>query len=404
MTRLDRLIKELCPDGVEHVPLCDIARISNGKDHKALPDGNIPVYGSGGIMRYANQYLFDKESVLIPRKGSIGNIFYVDTPFWTVDTIFYTKIDIGKIVPKYFYYYLHTQKLEDMNTAGGVPSLTKSVLDKVKIALPPLPVQREIVRILDNFMELTAELTAELAAELAARKKQYEYYRDALLEQAGTRSKWMALGEVGSFIRGRRFTKEDYADEGIPCIHYGEIYTRYGVSADKTVSHLKSDIPTSLRYAMKGDVVLTDVSETVEDVGKAMAWLGDHDVAIHDHCYAYRHSLNPSFVAYYMQSVRFQKEKRRYVVNTKIKTLSMEGLARVKIPIPSIDEQNSIVSILDRFDALTADISNGLPAEIAARKKQYEHYRDKLLSFPEKQNTANVTTHFVGAPLAAPST
>ena len=114
MTRLDSLIAELCPDGVEYVNLADIARISNGKDHKHLANGDIPVYGSGGIMRYANQYIYNQESVLIPRKGSIGNIFYVNTPFWTVDTIFYTKIS-EQILPKYLYYYLTMIHVEDLN-------------------------------------------------------------------------------------------------------------------------------------------------------------------------------------------------------------------------------------------------------------------------------------------------
>jgi type I restriction enzyme, S subunit len=185
MTKIERMIAESCPEGVEYRELGEVAQISNGKDHKQLGDGDIPVYGSGGIMRYADQYIYDNESVLIPRKGSIGNIFYVDTPFWSVDTIFYTRIDIKQIIPKFLYYYLLTQHLEDMNIAGGVPSLTKSALDKVKIPTPPLQIQQEIVRILDNFTELTAVLKAELEAELEARRRQYEYYRDKLLTFKG---------------------------------------------------------------------------------------------------------------------------------------------------------------------------------------------------------------------------
>jgi type I restriction enzyme S subunit len=181
MTNLDRMIDELCPNGVKFAALAIVAKISNGKDHKHLADGEYPVYGSGGIMRYAKEYIYDQESVLIPRKGSIGNIFYIDSPFWTVDTIFYTKIDQSKIVPKFLYYFLQTQHIEDLNPAAGVPSLTKTKLDKIHIPLPPLAVQREIVRILDNFTELTAELEEKLTAELTARKKQYEYYRNYLL-------------------------------------------------------------------------------------------------------------------------------------------------------------------------------------------------------------------------------
>jgi type I restriction enzyme S subunit len=192
------------------------------------------------------------------------------------------------------------------------------------------------------------------------------------------------LGEVGEFVRGRRFTKRDYVDDGgIPVIHYGEIYTHFGTTADSVRSHVRSEMANSLRFAKPGDVILTDVGETVDDVGKAVAWLGSSDVAIHDHCYAFRHSMNPAFVAYYMQTNRFRVEKAKYVARTKVKTLLMNGLAKVRIPVPPPAEQERIVSILDSFNALVSDSSGGLGAEISARRKQYEYYRDRLLTFPE---------------------
>lgn len=132
MSRLEELIQELCPNGVEYKPLIDILKIKNGSDYKKFSEGNIPVYGSGGIIAYIDRFVYDKPSVLIPRKGSIDKLYYVDTPFWTVDTIFYTEINTKIAEPKSIYF---------------------------------------------NFTELTAELTAELAA----RKKQYEYYRGKLL-------------------------------------------------------------------------------------------------------------------------------------------------------------------------------------------------------------------------------
>ncbi len=391
MSRIDELIAEHCPDGVEFKRLGDIVRIKNGKDHKSLDDGDHPVYGSGGIMRYANAYAYDKPSVLIPRKGSLGNLFYVDVPFWNVDTIFYTEIDESQVLPKFLYFFLTTAGLGEMNQAGGVPSQTQSVLNELMIPTPHLEIQREIVKVLDTF----TQLEAELEAELEARRRQYRYYRDALLsfdectmgasKQASkqARIRWATLGEIGTFIRGRRFTKADYADDGIPCIHYGEIYTRYGVSADAVVSYIDADISTKLRYAKTGDVVLTDVGETVEDVGKAVAWIGDEDVAIHDHCYAFRHSMNPKFVSYCMQTTSFVAEKAKYVARTKVNTLLIDGFSKIRIPIPPLDEQARIVAILDKFEALVNDISSGLPAEIQARRKQYEHYRDRLLSFKE---------------------
>lgn len=174
MSRLDELIKELCPDGVEYKELKEVLTIKNGKDYKVLDEGEYPVYGSGGIMTYVSEYAYNRPSVLIPRKGSIDKLYYVEEPFWNVDTIFYTEINITKVVPRYVYFCLQREHLEQYNTAGGVPSLTQKVLNKVKIPVPPLKVQNEIVRILDNFTELTAELTA--------RQKQYEFYRDKLLD------------------------------------------------------------------------------------------------------------------------------------------------------------------------------------------------------------------------------
>jgi type I restriction enzyme S subunit len=193
----------------------------------------------------------------------------------------------------------------------------------------------------------------------------------------------MTLGELGVFVRGRRFTKADYASGGIGCIHYGEIYTEFGTWTTSVVSHVRTSLAPGLRYAQPGDVVLTDVGETVDDVGKAVAWLGDGEVAIHDHCYAFRHSLDPTYVSYCMQTASFRAQKSKYVARTKVKTLLMGGFAKVVIPVPARGEQERVVGILNRFDVLVNDLTVGLPAELAARRKQYEYYRDRLLTFEE---------------------
>ncbi|AVI21576.1 restriction endonuclease subunit S [Xylella fastidiosa] len=181
INRIDELIAALCPEGVEFKRLGNVTRIRNGKDHKLLNDGHIPVYGSGGIMRYVDTYAYDKPSVLIPRKGSLGNLFYVDVPFWNVDTIFYTEVDESQVLPKFLYYFLTTVGLGEMNQAGGVPSQTQSVLNELKIPIPPLEVQARIVAVLDQFDTLVNDITAGLPAEIAARRQQYAYYRDRLL-------------------------------------------------------------------------------------------------------------------------------------------------------------------------------------------------------------------------------
>jgi len=377
MSRIDELIADHCPDGVEFKMLGEVLRIKNGKDHKALADGDIPVYGSGGIMRYANSAAAEGPSVLIPRKGSLGNLFYVEGPFWVVDTIFRTEIDLSMVEPKFLYHQLLTMGLGGMNQAGGVPSQTQSVLNLLRIPVPPLEVQREIVRILDQF----TQLEAELEAELEARRRQYASYRDSLVSAVeGPR---VAMGELGTFMRGRRFTKNDVVESGIPSIHYGEIYTDYGVSAARAKREVKSDILSQLRFAQPGDVIFAGVGETVVDVGKAVAWLGDGPVAVHDDTFSFTSELNPKYVAYAVQTDYFHTQKANYVARGKIKRLSVAGLSRINIPVPTSEEQARIVAILDKLDALVNDVSIGLPAELAARRKQYEYYRDRLLTFEE---------------------
>ena len=191
------------------------------------------------------------------------------------------------------------------------------------------------------------------------------------------------MGEIGNFTRGRRFTKDDRVEDGIPSVHYGEIYTHYGVAASSTISHVRTDMARQLRYAQPNDVVIAAVGETVEDVGKAVAWLGDEAVAVHDDCFVFSHSMNPKFVSYFFQTEAFHAQKNKHVARAKVKRLSGESLAKIRIPVPPLEEQERVVSILDKFDALVNDLSSGLPAEIKARRRQYEHYRDRLLSFRE---------------------
>ena len=398
MGSIKYLEKILNGSGVEWLPLERIAKIKHGKDWKGLNSGEIPVYGSGGIMGYVDAHSYAKPTVLIPRKGSITNIFYVETPFWNVDTIYYTEIDISKVVPKYLYYFLKTVDLMSLDTGSGRPSLTQAILNSILIPIPcpenpkkSIEIQAEIVRILDAFTELTAELTAELTT----RKKQYSYYRDQSLSFGQGEVTWKPLGEVGKFIRGRRFTKADYVEDGISAIHYGEIYTRYGVFTTRAFSQVRKDMAESLRYAEHGDVVMAGVGETVEDVGKAVAWIGNEKVAIHDDSYAFRHSMNPKFLSYVMQTSVFIDEKAKHVSRGKINRLLIDGVAKVRVPIPypenvdkSLAEQARIVAILDKFDALTHSISEGLPREIALRQKQYEYYRDLLLSVPKPEEAA----------------
>ena len=134
-----------------YVPLSELCAIHYGKDHKKLSNGRYPVYGSGGIIRYVDHFLYDKPSVLIPRKGTLSNLFYVDNPFWTVDTIFWTEINEEKVNPKFLYYFLLTKNLEELNIGSAVPSLSTEVLNKIVISLPPVSIQNKIVSTLSTF-------------------------------------------------------------------------------------------------------------------------------------------------------------------------------------------------------------------------------------------------------------
>ncbi|MBN5405080.1 restriction endonuclease subunit S [Serratia marcescens] len=308
--------------------------------------------------------------------------------------------DERKINSDYIFHFLETQydnlrQISSGNSGRGGLNLRMISAYKVPIPCPDNPekslaIQSEIVRILDKFTGLTVELTAKLTAELSMRKKQYNYYRDQLLSFDQGEVEWKSLGSIGEFIRGKRFTKADYVEEGISVIHYGEIYTRYGVFATYAHSHVRDDMAESLRYAMPGDVVMAGVGETVEDVGKAVAWIGNKKVAIHDDSYAFRHSMNPKFISYIMQTNEFIDNKAKHVSRGKVNRLLIDGIAKVKIPIPypndtdkSLTEQARIVAILDKFDTLTNSIREGLPREIKLRQKQYEYYRDLLFSFPK---------------------
>ena len=164
------------------VQLEEVVTIKNGKDWKKLDQGDIPVYGSGGEMGvFVDKYSYDKPTVLIPRKGSIDNVFYLDKPFWNVDTIFHTEIDESKLIPKYFYYFIEHYDLNKLSDNSTRPSLTQSTLNKLKVPLPPLSLQNKIVRILDKFQVLLADTKGLIPVEIEQRQKQYEYYREKLL-------------------------------------------------------------------------------------------------------------------------------------------------------------------------------------------------------------------------------
>ena len=399
MSHIDKLIADLCPNGVEFRTMKSLAKRSKGTSITAArmkslsrPSGEIRIFAGGKTFADVDATaiptgdVITTPSIIVRSRGNIDFTYY-DKPFTHKSEMWSYSTSRPDVEQRFVYYYLTTltSRLQEVARATSVklPQLKVKDTDLLRVPIPPLEVQREIVRVLDKF----TQLEAELEAELEARQQQYENYLDRLISFRGeNEASWTPIGDLGVIFRGKRFTKSDYVDSGgIGVIHYGEIYTRYGTTANQAVSQVRSNLGPALRYARKGDVILTDVGETVEDVGKAMAWLGEEPVAVHDHCYVIRSELDAAYLAYAMQGNDFRKAKEQAIARTKVKTLLLDGLKRIKVPIPPLEEQRRIVSILDRFDSLVNDLSVGLPAELAARRKQYEYYRDRLLTFEEKR-------------------
>ena len=384
MSHITALLRGMRPDGVEFRPLGNIFEMKAGKFIAAnriseFQDASFPYpcYGGNGVRGYVSEYNQEGKRLLIGRQGALcGNVKRFDGKFFATEHAVVCR-SVADLDLDWAFHLLTAMHLNQYATRSAQPGLAVGTIEQVQAPLPPLKIQKRIAAVLDNFTNLGAELEAELRAELEARRLQYRYYRDAQLNHGEHAS----LGDIGTFTRGRRFTKDDYAPDGIGCIHYGDIYTRYGTSATETVSHVRADLAPSLRFAKTGDVVIAAVGETVEDVGKAVAWLGEDDVAVHDDCFTFHHRQNPRFISYCFQSAAFNAEKNKFVARAKVKRLSGESLAKLKIPVPPLDEQARIVSILDKFDAFVNDLSSALPAEVQARRQQYQHYRDRLMTF-----------------------
>ena len=187
------------------------------------------------------------------------------------------------------------------------------------------------------------------------------------------------------FTRGSGIQKKDFVEDGKPCIHYGQVYTYYGLSATKTKSLISEELYAGRKKAEPGDLVIATTSENEEDVCKCVAWLGDEPCAVSGDAYIFSHNQNPKYVAYLFCSDQFQEQKKRYITGTKVLRVSGENMAKIELPFPPLSVQQQVVDILDRFDALTTSLADGLPAEIEARRQQYEYYRDRLLDFPRKE-------------------
>ena len=368
--------------------VCDIKTGKGVTKKDAVEDGVYPIISGGKTpMDYIDKYNRDANTVTVSRVGAnAGYVNYLGEKFYLNDKCFSVIPKIDYIDSKFLYYILKAreQQITAMQSLGGVPTINTSKVGSIEIPIPPLSVQSRIVEILDKF----TSLEAELEAELELRKKQYAYYREQLLNFSYTPPSefnvvYRKLGEVAELVRGNGLSKKDFAPEGIPAIHYGQIYTYYGNETKGTISFVTPETASKLRKVFCGNVVITNTSENLEDVGKALLYSGESEAVTGGHATIIRCSeyLLPKYFVYYTMTYSFFDQKRKLAKGTKVIDVSATDLARIEIPLPPLSEQARIVEILDKFDTLTNSISEGLPLEIQLRRQQYEYYREQLLDF-----------------------
>lgn len=393
MSRLEELIAELCLDGVEYLPLGEIATEmyrGSGIKRDQITETGTQCVRYGEIYTTYNIWFdscvshTDAEDIPSKKYFEHGDILFAITGE-SVDEIAKSCVYVGHdkclaggdIVvmkhnenPKYLAYALSTTDAQMQKSKGKVKSkvVHSSVpaLKAIRVPLPSLPVQQEIVRILDKFTALEAKLETELEAELGARKKQYEYYRDKLFTFSHD-VEWKTLGGsngIADIGTGSRNTIDATEDGQYP------FYVR------------SADILKINTYEYDEEAIIT--SGDGVGVGKILHYVNGK-FGLHQRAYRIRiinNEIMTKYVYYHMKS-NFERYILGNAVNSSVTSIRKPMLEKYPIPIPPLAEQERIVAILDRFDALINDITQGLPAEIAARRKQYEYYRDKLLTFKE---------------------
>ena len=212
--------------------------------------------------------------------------------------------------------------------------------------------------------------------------------REMIKELCPDGVEYRKLGEIAEIIRGNGLQKKDFVDSGVGCIHYGQIYTKYGAFADETLTYVSPELAATLKNVSTGDLVVAITSENVEDVCKCVAWLGNDDIVTGGHAAIVKHEQNPKYLSYIFQTDEFFRQKRKYVIGTKVIEMSPKKLAEIVIPVPPLPIQNEIVKLLDNFTELTAELT----AELLLRKKQYNFYRDSLLNFSQDSFSAEWKT------------
>ena len=387
MSKLDKLLRELCPDGVEHKKLVDAVSIERGKRvvrSQLSISGKYPVYqNSLTPLGYHTEYNYNANTTFIIVAGAAGEIGFSDKAFWAADDCF-TVVCPENVLNRYIYHLLlnNQNQLASKVRKASIPRLSRSAIENLVIPIPPLDVQCEIVRILDNFTNLTAELTAELTA----RKTQYAYYRDKLLK-AETNAYKYKLGEIATVTKlaGFEFTNYVTYSENGNIIALRGLNVKNGRLDLHDVKYVdKSDFSKLERSKLHiGDMLFTYVGTVgqVAIVDEEDKYYLAPNVAL---IRCNKEVLLPQYMKYYFQTTRFwDKQIRRLLQSSSMQNIPMEKIRKFEIAVPPLDVQNRIVNVLDNFEKICSDLNIGLPAEIEARQKQYEYYRDKLLTFKE---------------------
>lgn len=381
MSKLQELIKELCPDGVEFRKLGEVCEILDSKRQpiakgKRIP-GKYPYYGANGVQDYVDNYIFDGVFLLVGEDGSVINKDNSPVLNWAVGKIWvnnHAHILAEKYCCnlRYLYFILQVTNVSKI-VRGMPPKINQENLINIEIPLPPLEVQNEIVRILDTF---TAH-TAELQAELQARKEQYEYYRNKLLtfDENDERVKWIKLGEIGNTCMCKRIMKHQTSDIGeVPFFKIGT----FGKEADAFISYeLYDEYKNKYSFPRKGEILISasgTIGRTVIYDGQDAYFQDSNIIWIQND----ESKVLNKYLYYYYQIIEWNVE------GGTIKRLYNTNLSKTIIAYPPLSEQKRIISILDKFESLVNDLSEGLPAEIAAVQEQYEYYRNKLLTFKRK--------------------
>ena len=386
MSELERLIQELCPNGVEYKKLKEVTEMKRGTSvtKKDVTEGDIPVISGGREPAYyCDQYNREGETITVAGSGAgAGYVQYWTTPIFVCDAFSLKGLDF--VQTKYLYYCLSNMQEDIYSTkkGGGVPHVHISSIENFKVPVPPIEVQGEIVRILDNFTELTAELTTQLTAELTNRKKQYECYRELVLDK-NEKVEWVPLLDVADTFTGLTYKPSDVSPTGTIVLRSSNIQNRKLVFDDNV--YVQMDNIPQRAIVQEDDVLICVRNGSKALIGKA-AMIPKHNTPMAFGAFMTilraKKQINPKYLFFVWQSPRIQNMIHGES-GMPINQITKKMLEQILVPLPSLEEQLKVVEVLERFDDIYVEIADKLNAEIEARQKQYEYYRGKLLTFKE---------------------